>query len=475
MIQQNPDSVKVAFGNVGNGENLVKNGNGTFKLNNWYKIGDFSSTATFTNYGNKAFYIVVSSIDTGEQMVYQDVEVSPNTTYTFSCSTNISDGVKSYDVYVIGGKSKGELDYIRQPVKEGTTRQNVVYTFTTKPDETYVRIRFDNNGYKSGTYHSISFTNVKLEVGDKVTPFCLANEETSNASVSMDNTGVSIYNGSLTCKKGNDFTILNHGCLGFAEQAPTGYEEIVTMQSSYNTKEGQYINGVDLILLGKSDYISVGYTSDNYNDSILSHGTSTPIIQINNPKWGYYRNDPHHIHIYDNIDAHSHILDIGTVKSTNLEVSGTKHRVLETPYGTIGMNAVESCDALFEDVGDGTTDENGMCIVCLDPIFAETISTDIMYHVFLQKCGTGDIYVAERHDNYFVVKGTANLKFSWNIKAKQKSYSKDRCIDVDSREEIDQSISNIEENITDLEKNADSIIIDDILEDIDNLLKESEE
>ena len=468
LIKQNSDSVKVAFGNVGNGENLVKNGNGTFKLNNWNKWSGFSSTATFTNYGIKWFYIVASSVDTGENMVYQDVEVSPNATYTFSCSTHIGDGVKSYDIFVTGGKSKGRWDYIRNPVLAGTTDKNVTYTFTTKSDETYVRIRFDNNGYKAGTSHSFSFTNVKLEVGDKKTPFCLATDEIDNASIKMDSTGVKINSGSLTCKKGDAFTILDHGKLGFANQTASGYEETAVISSTAEVGSGTYINGVSVKILGKGDYLTVGYT-DNYNDTIETAAACNSIVEIRNPKWGKYTSESYHVIFAKNQYT------FGSIGAQSLEISGTKHRIVETPYGTVGMNAVESCDALFEDVGDGQTDENGLCIIPLDAVFSETISLDIMYQVFLQKCGEGYLYISERHENYFVVKGTPNLAFCWNIKAKQKGYSKDRCIDVDSRNAIDKSISNVEESITDLEKNVDSIITDDILSDIDNLLKESEE
>ena len=81
---------------------------------------------------------------------------------------------------------------------------------------------------------------------------------------------------------------------------------------------------------------------------------------------------------------------------------------------------------LFGDVGEGILDDSGKCIIMLDDIFSETITTSIEYQVFLQEEGRGDIWVQEKNKNYFEVNGTAGLKFAWEIKAKQIEYEYDR-------------------------------------------------
>jgi hypothetical protein len=86
------------------------------------------------------------------------------------------------------------------------------------------------------------------------------------------------------------------------------------------------------------------------------------------------------------------------------------------------MNAYETATPYFGDIGEGTLNEDGECIIYLDDIFYECIDTDSKYQVFLQKYGQGDIWVDIRENNYFVVRGTANLKFGWEIKAIQKDY-----------------------------------------------------
>jgi hypothetical protein len=97
---------------------------------------------------------------------------------------------------------------------------------------------------------------------------------------------------------------------------------------------------------------------------------------------------------------------------------------------------------MFGDIGEGQTDDTGVCVIQIDDIFYETISQDIEYQVFLQKEGPGDIWVSEKTPTHFMVSGTNNLKFSWEIKAVQKGYDYTRLEDqwistYEYREEID--------------------------------------
>lgn len=51
---------------------------------------------------------------------------------------------------------------------------------------------------------------------------------------------------------------------------------------------------------------------------------------------------------------------------------------------------------MFGDIGEAILDDSGKCIIMLDDIFSETITTEIEYQVFLQKEGKGDIWVQEK-------------------------------------------------------------------------------
>ena len=42
--------------------------------------------------------------------------------------------------------------------------------------------------------------------------------------------------------------------------------------------------------------------------------------------------------------------------------------------------------------------------------------------MFLTKYGKGDIWVNERHEDYFIVQADNDISFGWEIKAKRKGY-----------------------------------------------------
>ena len=81
---------------------------------------------------------------------------------------------------------------------------------------------------------------------------------------------------------------------------------------------------------------------------------------------------------------------------------------------------------MFGDVGSGMIGSDGLAYIQMDPVFREVIDKDLLYQVFLQKYGDGDLYVLKREKTYFVVSGTPNLKFGWEIKGKQRDYNMTR-------------------------------------------------
>lgn len=118
---------------------------------------------------------------------------------------------------------------------------------------------------------------------------------------------------------------------------------------------------------------------------------------------------------------------VGAAQITgDLTVTGTKHRLVATEdYGERLLYCYETTSPLFGDVGEGQIAEDGKCYVWIDSIFAETVSLN-QYQVFLQKYGDGDCWVSEKTSIYFVVEGTPNMKFGWEIKAKQSDFDQFR-------------------------------------------------
>lgn len=129
----------------------------------------------------------------------------------------------------------------------------------------------------------------------------------------------------------------------------------------------------------------------------------------------------------------------------NLTVNGTKNRAVKTDsYGTRLLNAYETAECYFGDIGKATTGEECKVKINLDPIFLETVDTSQDYHVFLSKYGRGDIWVSELHETYFVVESeNSNIKFSFEIKAKQRDYATTRLEEFkNSSMDISESIIN---------------------------------
>lgn len=118
--------------------------------------------------------------------------------------------------------------------------------------------------------------------------------------------------------------------------------------------------------------------------------------------------------------------------SGSLAVVGNKSRAVATDnFGYKTLSAYETPTPYFGDIGEGVLDSNGECIVFIDEILAECIDSDCKYQVFLQKYGEGDLWIAERNTDYFIVKGTANLSFGWELKAIQRDFNGVRFAELD--------------------------------------------
>lgn len=124
----------------------------------------------------------------------------------------------------------------------------------------------------------------------------------------------------------------------------------------------------------------------------------------------------------------------------NFIVTGTKSAVVTTnSYGGRQLYAMESPENWFEDFGGGQIVQ-GRATVKLDPIFAETVSTQVEYHVFLTPRGDcNGLFVANQSASGFEVRelqhGTSTIEFDYRIVAKRKGYEHDRLTGVEVRED----------------------------------------
>ena len=137
------------------------------------------------------------------------------------------------------------------------------------------------------------------------------------------------------------------------------------------------------------------------------------------------------------IEARGHFYSAGTGTDLadasirgKLKVSGTKSRSVSTvDYDEQLFYCYEMPTPFFGDIGESVISDDGTCMIDIDDIFQESANVGIKYYVFLQREGEGDCWVAEKEQNYFIVKGTPGIKFSFEIKARQAEYEHMRFTD----------------------------------------------
>ena len=183
------------------------------------------------------------------------------------------------------------------------------------------------------------------------------------------------------------------------------------------------------------------------------------------------------------IEASGHFYSVGTGTDLadasirgKLKVSGTKSRSVSTAdYDEQLFYCYEMPTPIFGDIGESVISDDGTCMIDIDDIFQESANVGIKYYVFLQREGEGDCWIAEKEQNYFIVKGTPGLKFSFEIKARQAEYEHMRFTDpgdtayTDARD-IEIPEPNYESEETEIpEPNYESELINDRLSIINQM------
>lgn len=206
---------------------------------------------------------------------------------------------------------------------------------------------------------------------------CTVLSDSGNEVVRLDKSGVVITSGTIDIEKPNFFEVMKLRCPNTIE----GAGDYIFLLSPYSMKfeeDGSY----------------------------------------------YSRLGPMYLRFYDASDnVLSRIGYSGIWTNGSMTCTGTKSREVETEnYGNILEYCYEMASPVFGDIGTGTIGEDGMCYVYLDPVFLEAVSTSCEYQVFLQKEGSGDLWVAGKNADHFIVEGTTDLSFSWEVKVKQRGY-----------------------------------------------------
>ncbi len=112
----------------------------------------------------------------------------------------------------------------------------------------------------------------------------------------------------------------------------------------------------------------------------------------------------------------------GKLNVHNLDVWGSKSRVVPTSFGALKMAAFETPLPTFADWGRGECGPDGWCLIALDPRYAETIAQYGQPAWLLTDCdGTGHLW-AENCGQYAIVHGAPRQQFVWLCMAAQRGY-----------------------------------------------------
>jgi hypothetical protein len=110
---------------------------------------------------------------------------------------------------------------------------------------------------------------------------------------------------------------------------------------------------------------------------------------------------------------------------------------------TVETYAPQSAENWMEDYGTGAL-ARGAGVVQIDPTFADTVTADASYHVFLTPHGDSKgLYVTNLTATSFEVResggGTATLSFDYKIVGKRRGYEAQRMVDVTDRFNAEQA------------------------------------
>lgn len=198
----------------------------------------------------------------------------------------------------------------------------------------------------------------------------------------------------------------------------TGTVNATTFESANASITGGYID----IETSNKDYSAIKLKYINYETSLSPYAMA---LKGNSNEADFFAGGINLMSgdvIYLAVNKTNIVYDGNLIVHGNISATGTKNRTVSTKNGKVDMYCYETTSPFFGDIGEGIINKFGTCRIYFDVIFKETVSTDFIYHVFLQKEGRGELWIEEKNKEYFIVNGTPGLKFSWEVKVKQKDY-----------------------------------------------------
>jgi hypothetical protein len=236
------------------------------------------------------------------------------------------------------------------------------------------------------------------------------------------------------------------GVLGTADNAfgvlainnSSGYSALVAENSSGNVADFEALGttGKGLTVRVNNDSAGLFYNTSNGH---------TTLVVSNSGSDGPGSADKGTPGLFDTLMATSATGTCG-IGGGSMSCTGPMKSLVAAGGGsrTVETYATQSAESWMEDYGTGAM-EHGVGVVQIDPVFAETVTADTSYHVFLTPLGDspGHLYVVKSGPTSFEVResggGTSSIGFDYKIVAKRRGYEAQRLVDVTDRLNAEQA------------------------------------
>ena len=119
-----------------------------------------------------------------------------------------------------------------------------------------------------------------------------------------------------------------------------------------------------------------------------------------------------------------------TINCANLNAYGSKNRAVLTDRGYVGMGAMESPQPAFADFGCGVCDDDGLCLLQLDPRYLATVAPAYAPRWSITATAPGTLWL-EKRGRDALVHGAAGQTFDWIVIIPQRGYENQYAEPVD--------------------------------------------
>jgi hypothetical protein len=198
---------------------------------------------------------------------------------------------------------------------------------------------------------------------------------------------------------------------------------------------------------GGANYVGVMGTADSGIAGIFNNNsTQYPAVEVAN-----YAGGESTIFAAYGYKASGYLNGDCVISTTgDLSCTGTITGAVPAGAQKVSVYATQSTENWFEDAGGGQL-VGGAAHIDLDPIFAQTVNTNVPYRVFLTPGGEcKGLYVSQKSATSFDVRelggGNSNIAFDYRIMAKRNGFENARLADVTKKyQEMEQQQKTLRE------------------------------